>query len=99
VLETELMLQTVSVLKDTLMMVSMNTVLLAPTDVLLVPLVTNVLLVPLEELKLHTVTVHLEPLNNVPPLETMSVIPNVIPQPVSHVQLNVLNVIYNQVTV
>jgi len=97
--ETELMLQIVSVLKVSSMMVSMNTVLPVPIDVLLVLLVTNVLLVLPEELNHHTVTVHQEPLNNVPPLETMSVMKPVFPQPVSHVPLNVLNVTSNQVTV
>lgn len=62
-------------------------------------LVVLVLPVKPEECPPLIVVVQLELPNNVPLKETMFVIPNVIPQPVSHVTLIVLNVLDLQIPV
>jgi hypothetical protein len=91
VLVTESMLQIVTVLKDTSMMVLVQIVKFVLIDVLLVPLVTNVPLVLLEEWTLQFVNVHPVMLNYVQPVTTYVMLPAQL-QPVSLVPLNVSNV-------
>jgi hypothetical protein len=87
--KTELINQIVLVLPVPSMMEATQFVLPVLKDVPLVLLATHALLVPQEELMLHTVLVHPELLNNVPLLEPIYVIPLVILQPVFLVILNV----------